>query len=97
MAPKYDEDINTYQQMTRHYFHLWKLANHRDTDLHKALHFLGGLAGTEWEDTAKILYIKLNSDNPDKTLGKVDDVYNLSSIATTVVNERDKSPFQVEA
>ena len=39
--------------------------------------------------------IKLN--NPDKTRGKVEQKYRLSSIATTVVNETKDSPFLAEA
>ena len=97
IAPVYDDDIYKYQQQTRHYFHLWKLANHSDTDYHKAIYFLGGLAGTEWEDTARTIYNRISLDNPDITKGKVNEDYCLSSIATTVVNETKDSPFQAEA
>ena len=55
------------------------------------------MAGTEWEDVAKTMFNTLSLDNPDKTRGKVDEKYKLSSIATTVVNETEDSPFLAEA
>ena len=84
VAPMYEDDIYAYQKAMRHYFHLWKLANHRDTDHHKALHFLRGLAGTEWEDIVQTMFHTIKLNNPDKTHGKVEQKYRLSSITTTV-------------